>query len=165
LELSTKRELIAMSYDRQQADIEPDTSRISTVGGVQVIQDFPPNIDSIRAALTPDESAVFTYGPVIYAPKGIDWHDVPLIAHEKVHMRQQGQAPAHWWDRYLVDANFRLWQEVEAYHRQYMVAKRRLHPKLRQAYLQVLAGFLSSAMYGSIVSPSKAEQLVAKGHV
>jgi hypothetical protein len=138
---------------------------LTKLGDIQIISDFPPNIDKIRAVLTPDASAVFTYGNTIYAPQGLDPNDKPLIAHEKVHMKQQGQAIEHWWDRYLADANFRLWQEVAAYHRQYQVAKRRLHPKMRPMYLKVLAGFLASSMYGNLVTVDKAARLVDKGHV
>ena len=139
---------------------------VGSSNGFEIIQGFPPNIDKIRAVLMEiPESAIFTYGKVIYAPLGLDGKNKPLIAHEKVHMKQQGSAVEHWWDRYLVDRTFRLWQEVAAYHKQFGVAKLGLPWQLRRTYLDALAGHLSSPMYGSLVSLAKARHLIAHGRV
>ena len=158
--------MMSMAEVPLERPIETAPVGVGVIGGFEIIPGFPPNIDKIRAVLTeiPD-TAIFTYGKAIYAPRGLDRKNKPLIAHEKVHMRQQRNAVEHWWDRYLADPTFRLWQEVPAYHMQYKVAKRGLPWQFRRTYLNTLAGHLSSPMYGSLVSLDKARHLIAHGRV
>jgi hypothetical protein len=74
-----------------------------------------------------------------------------LINHEMVHSGQQAHyegGPDAWWERYLTDAPFRLSQEIEAYHIQYVTYGKQNRDRNAQAkYLYQLASHLSSPMY------------------
>jgi len=63
------------------------------------------------------ENTWITLSPNIYYPKGIDVNRYPhVIAHEKVHIRQQSQGSyLGWMWKYLTSKSFRLQQEAEAY--------------------------------------------------
>src|SRR3990167_5904365 len=87
------------------------------------INDYPPNIEQIRAAFPLHKGIVFTYGDTIYNPDGgfIDQH---LEAHEATHALQQALIGVdRWWDRYIRDPVFRFRQELEAYRAQYQDRK------------------------------------------
>jgi hypothetical protein len=130
----------------------------------EIVSGFPPNIERIRAVLAVGNYTVFTYGATIYAGNNAVEtikKDYPLCCHEGVHTRQQGDDPAGWWERYLVDPRWRLDQEIEAYRVQYQKARKRIHDgKLRKNYLAQIAGFLSSSLYGNVVSQAEAMQLI-----
>lgn len=86
---------------------------------MKVIQALPPNIKKIYARFPHVRGApvVFAYGDTIYNP-GRDAVSDDVMAHEKVHQRQQAEHPGGvegWWDQYLEDSDFRLDQELEAY--------------------------------------------------
>jgi len=130
---------------------------------MNVVYDYPPNYSAIITVF-PDvitrEGVIFTYGDTIYSPVV---QDIPehLHVHEMVHMQQQGDNPEGWWDQYLVDEEFRLDQEVEAYHEQYESVKDRMESTILQMqFLMVIAQDLSSSMYGNIVSLPDAVQLI-----
>ena len=75
---------------------------------------FPPNVNQIEERFSVGTGTIFTYAPSVYVPSGRPLTG-SLIAHERVHIGQQGDDPAAWWDRYLDDVEFRLEQEVEAH--------------------------------------------------
>jgi len=131
---------------------------------MQVIKDFPPNykmVISVFPAVKEMHGTVFTYGDIIYYPymkRAIPDH---LIVHEKTHSRQQGNNPAEWWDKYLADTNFRLDQELEAYQKQYAYYVAKNHNlKDRAWFLEAIAGDLSGAMYGNLITKLDAMELI-----
>jgi hypothetical protein len=82
-----------------------------------IINERPPNFEQIKVAFPRAENTgvLFAYGDRIYNPSGIV---VPpaLIAHEEVHLhRQRDAGPIYWWDRYLVDSEFRYHEELLAH--------------------------------------------------
>ena len=93
---------------------------------MKVIQALPPNFEQIKAAIKIDDwdkwikekGTVFTYGDTIYNPSDAKF-PVHLLVHEGTHEKQQGSNPKEWWDKYLVDLEFRFEQELEAYSAQY----------------------------------------------
>ena len=86
---------------------------------IKIIKEFPPFIENIIAAgLRPEKTTIFPFGNVIYNPSGKDVPD-DIMIHEAVHIAQQGENPADWWERYLKDKGFRLSQELEANREQY----------------------------------------------
>lgn len=106
---------------------------------------------------------IFTYGDTLYNPSLIRLTE-DLMEHESVHMKQQAfndTVAKLWWQRYLGDPDFRLSQEVEAYGRQFKflckVHKDRNH---QTRLLYVLAGHLSSPMYGDIITKSDAVKAI-----
>lgn len=96
----------------------------------------PPNFDQIVAAF-PDASkpgVLFAFGDTIHNPSGIG---IPtaLIAHEVIHGRDQKTSggPEKWWDKYLVDVEFRYRAELAAHVAEYKAqctADRNLNHKL-----------------------------------
>lgn len=126
-----------------------------------ILQEYPPNFEKIIAKLKPGPGTVFAYDRTIYAPNGagLPYH---LIAHEEIHFQQQEDIGGSeiWWDRYIEDPGFRLDQEIEAYRAQY---KSLFSRSERRSYLSVFAGFLSSPMYGSIISKAEASRLIRDG--
>lgn len=122
--------------------------------------EYPPNIEKIRAAFTLHKGIVFTYGDTIYNPDGGDINE-PLMRHEELHTKQQGDDPEAWWDRYLIDAQWRATQELAAYRVQYKaVRKLYLDRNYRHKYLTKLASDLSGAMYGNCMSFSAAMKAI-----
>lgn len=120
---------------------------------VKVKEEFPPNIDKIReAGIQLSGKEIFAYRKTIYNPSGgqlTKW----LVAHEKVHFKQQGDDTEGWWDRYLVDIDFRLDQELEAHRAEYKhfcyVYKSR---EQRVRFLSEIALRLSGPLYGGKIS-------------
>lgn len=138
---------------------------------MKVAYDYPPNIDAIRAEFDLPTGVIFTYGETLYNP---DHGVIPpdLMAHEETHQRQQGDDPAGWWKRYLEDVEFRISQEVEAYQNQYNHYKMNRCMKngklkvnrLRQFAYQ-LATYLSSPIYGEVITRQEALEKIKQGDV
>ncbi len=100
------------------------------------------------------EDTIFTYGPTIHA-KYPEKVTPDIIAHESVHIRQQGGDPAAWWMKYLYDPHFRLAQEIEAYRAQYsfMLKEKTLNPRQTLPnFVHRMAILLSGKMYGNIIT-------------
>ena len=84
----------------------------------EIKSEWPPIIEKIRAVLPVTSRNIFAYDKVIYNPGS--GHLAPwLIAHEKVHFRQQGWRPKRWWKKFLASPKFRLEQELEAHQAEY----------------------------------------------
>ena len=86
--------------------------------------EFPPNYNQIKNFFPncEERKAVFTYFPYIYNP----FNQVitpDLEHHEKVHIKQQGDNPQGWWDKYCTDSQFRYEMELDAYSQQYKFLK------------------------------------------
>lgn len=131
---------------------------------MKVIDDYPPNFDRIAAAFpeAKRKGVMFTYGPVIYAPHGIQ---VPsaLKMHEQVHCDRQAEIGVErWWDQYIVDVEFRFNEELLAHRVEYGWF-RKYRPDKRSKMLRELAERLSSKLYGSMVSRSDAQKMILVG--
>lgn len=132
---------------------------------MEIIIAPPPFLDRIRqAGMGVDLSnTVFTYGNKLYNPGG---REIPnhLMEHEETHERQQlafKGGPDAWWDRYLVDVQFRLDQEVEAYRAQYrFYCDRHPNRKKREWMLNTLADALCGPLYGGLVDFKRAYELM-----
>lgn len=130
-------------------------------GGMLVSTDFPPNhkqlIDKFGDIPC---NVVFTYGNTIYNP-GKGNIDKFLYYHEKVHFYQQGENPEEWWGRYLIDPQFRLNQELEAYRAQYKYYCEEVKDRnWRVKYLYGLAKNLCGSSYGNIITHSEAMRAI-----
>jgi hypothetical protein len=130
---------------------------------MKVIKSFPPNYDEICKVfpIAGIKTIVFTYGDTLYRPGRSGAVPGHLDAHERTHTRQQGNDPAGWWKRYLVDKEFRLSQEVEAYRNQYRFFKSKNHNIKEQInFLDMIAYDLSSEMYGNLVTKEEAKKII-----
>jgi hypothetical protein len=94
-----------------------------------IIDGLPPNFEQIRAAF-PDAAkpgVVFAYGSSIYAP-GAKTLPEAIRRHESVHQHRQlraGMTPELWWESYLLDHEFRYYEELKAHAVEYIA---QLHP-------------------------------------
>ena len=126
---------------------------------MKIVIGYPPNYKKIKERFTLPDDVIFTYGDTIYNPTD-GMIDKPLLEHEKVHNKQQGYNIEGWWYKYLTDNEFRLDQEIEAYQRQYRVAKEIVSRDQLFTLLQNIAKNLSGDMYGNLISYDKAMQII-----
>jgi hypothetical protein len=131
---------------------------------MNIVYDYPPNhYDIVVRFGELEKTVIFTYGDTIYSPTTQEISR-NLEVHEAVHMRQQGDDPAGWWERYLLDDEFRLSQEVEAYHEQYKFVQQDVKDRnLRTRFLMKIAADLSGPMYGNIVTHRQALNMIKRG--
>lgn len=127
----------------------------------------PPNFDAIVQILPEanKEGIIFAYAPDVYVPKPTGKLHQSLVAHEKVHVRQQecyvkfvknreghdkpeAFGVTEWWARYLTDGAFRFDQELEAHRAEYNWWRKHKPGRRAQDMLQRIAGRLSSGLYG-----------------
>lgn len=124
-----------------------------------VIKGYPPNYATIKVILNPPETTCFTYGNEIYSPT--EELSPDILIHESVHERQQGDNPEAWWDKYLIDENFRKEQEIEAYSTQYKWIRERFNAKIAKKFLDNYAKHLST-LYRLNITKSQALTLIRK---
>jgi len=78
--------------------------------------DYPPNILAIDAVFHTEGKTVFyCYGDTIYNPHSLYLPEF-IKAHELAHSISQGKDPKGWWERYLVDPEFRYREELDGHH-------------------------------------------------
>lgn len=109
-----------------------------------------PLIDQFKIFPITDET-IFAYKGDIYAN-----HDLPqdILIHEEVHLDQQNNYGADdWIKRYLIDNEFRLKEEIEAFKTQVNFHKDR---EQRNKSRILCAKALSSQLYGNILTYSQA---------
>jgi hypothetical protein len=90
-----------------------------------IINERPPNFELIRLHFPKAESpgTLFAYDGSIYNPSGTV---VPpaLVAHEEVHLhRQRDAGPNEWWNRYILDSEFRYTEELLAHVAEFKMQK------------------------------------------
>ena len=123
---------------------------------MKIVKEFPPIYDKIKEKFTLSGREIFAWGNIIYNP-GEGELGPELIAHEKIHKKQQGNDIEGWWEKYLADDNFRFKQELEAHQMEYKeFCKLNKDRNIRHRYLVYLGGRLSSPVYGSMVSQMEA---------
>ena len=136
---------------------------------MKILNEKPPVWDAANQLFKLDELnlyTVFTYGDTLYNPSGIA---IPadLMVHEQIHMRQQqgNETVAKlWWERYLTDPDWRIQQEIEAYHAQYQYLETTTKDRNKRAsYLWRLAAMLAGQMYGRTISHREAMQRIKRG--
>lgn len=123
---------------------------------MKVSNTYPPIYTRAAAAFPLSGSEIFAYGDTIYNPGGFQ---IPpwLIAHEEVHQEQQQGAPAMWWDKYLVDEQFRFDMEFDAHLVEYKTyCKYNADRNKRARYRQTVARKLAAPLYGSLISVNDA---------
>tara|TARA_X000000950_G_scaffold281119_1_gene377081 strand:+ start:1037 stop:1432 length:396 start_codon:yes stop_codon:yes gene_type:complete len=128
---------------------------------MEIIEDFPPNIDEIRQFFPLKGTEIFAYGNIIYNPSG-GHITSELIAHECVHQEQQGENVEEWWKKYLTDSSFRYIMELEAHQIEYQVfCDSEKDRNVRAKYLMAVASRLASPLYGRIVSLKEARKQIS----
>lgn len=131
---------------------------------MNLVKGKPPIYEKIiQSGLKPQDNTVFAYGNDLYIQE-LKENEISsfLMVHEEVHMKQQGDNPEVWWDKYLTNTKFRFDQEVEAYRAEYRKICEMFKNKAQKWFKHELAKQLSSPMYGSLVTISQAENLIRK---
>lgn len=120
----------------------------------------PPNWDTLIKYFPANwDNVIVTYGDGVYSK-----NDINIIEkiHEAVHVNQQAKMGAEaWWEEYYVNPTFRFAQELEAYREQADAI--RMYVKDRNLQFQMLrqiCHYLSSDVYGNLVSYEKARELL-----
>lgn len=134
---------------------------------MKVVVGPPPNLEAIAAVfpMARGPGAIFTFGDTIYAPGGAHLVTPELKAHEGVHYSRQTNDTAKieaWWARYLVDADFRLAEEVPAHraeYRQFCAGHRDYNQRAR--FLHAIAMRLAGPLYGGMLSHVEARRRIA----
>jgi hypothetical protein len=150
---------------------KPGLTRLSAVKPLeqehaeQVVIGLPPNFQKILAVFpaASGPNVIFAYGDTIYNPSGGNL-PMAIAAHELVHLDQQkvaGGAEA-WWDKYLVDKEFRFGEELQAHQVEYYWAcsGANVDRNLRRRYLDLIAKRLSGPLYGHMTTLEKAKRLI-----
>jgi len=123
----------------------------------EVVVDWPPNINEIRAVLPVTEKNIFAYDNKIFNPGG-GHVGLELHAHEMVHFKQQAAIGVEaWWASFLSDEHFRLAQEIPAHKAEYRTFCKYNRDRNDQArMLRTLGQRLSAPMYGGIITTNEA---------
>jgi hypothetical protein len=126
----------------------------------------PPMIDEIDAVFNiRGKPVIFTWGGTIYNPQGI-FITPELHAHEGVHYsRQTGDEAAiiKWWQRYLVDPEFRLAEELPAHRAEYkQFCALNKDRNARSKFLAAVSARLSGPLYNQLITFNKARQEICK---
>ena len=132
---------------------------------MEIIHSRPPKYliqQIIAVGLKPSDTVVYTVGNKLFNPSGAFISD-DIFAHEETHEVQQGANPDAWWVRYLIDPEFRVSQEAEAYGTQYAVICRYVRDReKRHKVLMELAYVLSGDIYGRVIKHVEAYALIKK---
>ena len=139
---------------------------------MRIINDWPPNIVSLRAAFPLEgvQGLVFSYGDRVYAPTSQVIHQ-SIQAHERVHCDRQMVYPggvAAWWLDYIADPAFRLAEEIPAHRAEYQwwVARPGSDKPVdgfrsaRLYHLTHIARRLASPLYGSMLNLAAAKRAI-----
>jgi len=124
---------------------------------VEVVNDWPPNIDESRAVLPVTSRNIFAYENKIFNPSGVKLPQ-ELHAHEAVHFKQQAVIGVEaWWVSFLGDVDFRLAQEIPAHKAEYRAFCKYNRDRNEQARkLRELGTRLAAPMYGGIITANEA---------
>ncbi len=133
---------------------------------MNIVHGVPPNYEKIKEYFPDadyDKGTLFTYGDTCYAKDITE----DLCVHEAVHVKQQkAMGVEKWWDRYYVDAEFRLSQEGEAYHEQWKWILKNVKDRNKRSNLLIhIIKALSGPLYNGLVSFDEAKNIILYGNI
>ncbi len=134
---------------------------------MKIIISEPPNIDLIDAKFNiKNKPIIFTYGSIIYNPMNIVISN-ELMTHEQAHSDRQTsniKQIEDWWEKYLNDDEFRLYEELLAHKAEYKeYCKNYKDRNNRNLFLNNISQRLASSMYGNLLTPSIARKKIIGG--
>ena len=107
-----------------------------------------------------EKGIIITYGESIHCINDLS-NRPDLIVHEQTHIDQQTKYGVEaWWDRYFIDKEFRLDQEVEAYRNQVKYMKENYPRPYRRALIKSLCRDMST-LYKGMCTESEAMELIS----
>ena len=132
---------------------------------MEIVLARPPMFDEIDAVFhVAGKPVIFTWGNTIYNPEGCTVSPA-LKAHESVHAQRQTNDDRQirsWWERYLLDPQFRYAEELAAHRAEYRAFKSWTKDRNELAQrLHQIAGRLSGPLYGGVASYTEARRSIA----
>lgn len=132
---------------------------------MEIIQARPPNIARLEKAFPmAGLNVVFSWGDRIYNPSGRPLSK-PILAHEAVHGARQGREEKsiiEWWDKYVADMDFRLYEELLGHRAEYEAVKAETTDRnARAAALSLIAHKLAHPLYGGVTTYQEARRQIA----
>jgi hypothetical protein len=128
-----------------------------------IVFDYPPMFDEIDAVFhVKGKPVIYAWGDKIFNPQRIVI-GAELLAHEEVHGVRQLKmlgGVTDWWKRYLDSPKFRLDEEVQAHWAEYHVLATMGNRHQRKAALKQTAVRLASPLYGRMIGPNRARELL-----
>lgn len=148
---------------------------------MKIIKAYPPNYVQIRTAfpqVVGRQGILYAWGDRIYNPSGVNlpWW---LKEHEEVHGSRQSHvfhpqntalgtewendAIRTWWDKYITDPNFRLWEEILAHRAEWEVYSSLYVNRAQQkTYLASMAERLSGPLYNNMIGLAEAVKEITR---
>ena len=128
---------------------------------LKIIKEQPPFLLQIQlAGMKPERTTIYPFGTTIYNPSG-ELIPEDIMIHEAVHVAQQGKNPKSWWNKYILDKDFRLSQELEANREQYkFICKITKDREKRNKALVAMAKNMSGEVYNVNISFQEAYQKI-----
>lgn len=138
---------------------------------MKIVFGFPPIYDR-AAALFPikGREVYFAWGDTVYVTNSRKNPSEAIMAHERVHGRQQAaligtcaidtmeQAIDDWWESYLCDPHFRLREELPAHAAELAHRLRNASGRNdRRRLASIVAHKLAAPMYGGLISKERAK--------
>lgn len=117
---------------------------------MKISKEVPPIYAIIKKVLNVnwERGVCIVYGDTCYSKNSLS---DDLKVHEETHVRQQTiWGPEEWWRKYLIDKQFRLEQEVEAYKNQIEYIKANSPREYKRFKLNQIPKELSSGLYGNM---------------
>jgi hypothetical protein len=112
--------------------------------------------DEIDAAFrVAGRPVIFAFGDTIYNPEGVKITPA-LEAHEACTASGRATDVEGWWRRYMADPQFRLVEELLAHKVEFETLCTGANRHQRRFHLRVVAGKLSSPLYGRMISLERA---------
>ncbi len=112
---------------------------------MKIVNSVPPNYSNIQRIIDPPKDAVFPYGNILYNPSG---EEIPpdIQYHENTHCHRQKKYPSPelWWQKWLLDKEFRLEEELIAFSAQLKFIKQFYPNKAVKEALEEMAENLST---------------------
>jgi hypothetical protein len=107
------------------------------------------------------EKQVFAFYPNIYS--SVTLSD-DILVHEYAHLKQQKSflGACYWWIWYILDPQYRVQMEIEAYKEQYKYVKERYDRNLVSKLLDKIATNLSSEVYNLCISYEDARNAICR---
>ena len=134
---------------------------------MKIINSNPPNIDELDSKFNiRGKPIIFTYGDIIYNPLNV-FVSPELMSHEEVHSVRQTNDRASielWWEKYLIDPEFRLNEEVLAHRAEFKkYCETHKDRNNQNLFLNGISQRLSSSMYGNMLTVNKARKKITGG--
>lgn len=133
---------------------------------IPVRYEKPPFWDRIieRFPMAAKGDVIFSWGNRIYRPNVMAGLSKSLAAHEAVHCKRQMAYPGGteaWWERYLIEAQFRLDEEIPAHKAEFAVLRAKYKsPSMKAHALSQIAHRLAGPLYGNLISIAEAKKLI-----